>query len=346
LKLQPSKTMILLLLMAITAALALPAFAENNTTLRHTVYYELDGLISIDREIGDPCSTGASKKQIIEGHGYMTKSESVRIANHIMAIDDEIEWTTAPDAIRNLAVMTTLELCARPMSTAAFSYGEIPINYFIYDKELSLEDEGDLYAPQLKYIDNWNRIYDLYQLTGDKRLKELLSLSFDRENEKLYYREFEYLVNEGDIISPYNPLIQEGLLVARPKTDQVWSVKMETEPGHTSIYEADFIAAYGPGPLDREEIYGKDYMWWFDDLEKGGIGRGDRYVGNYFEIDQYILNPSGETRRYISMSSPFSMTFLEEEMNVEGFTEVKEDFELDNLEAGPDAITLAWYELF
>ncbi len=343
-QLQSKYYLLLFLLIAIISILAMPALAEDKTTFRHTAHYEMDGFIRIDREIGDPCRTGAVKTQRIRGYGQMTKSESVRIADHIMTIDDEMEWTTAPDAVRNLSVTTTLELCARPISTAAFSYGEIPVNYFVYDKEFG---EDFVPAPNLRYIDDWSGILELYRLTGDERLEELLSLSFDGENERLYYKDFEYLVNEGDIISPYHPLIQERFLNVRPRTSQIWSVRTDTEPGHSGIYEADFIAAYGPGPLDNEEIHGKDYMWWFDHREEDGVGRGDRYVGNYFEIDQYILNVSGDTRRFISMSSPFSMAILEDDFTLEGgYTEIKEDFFMDNLEAGPDAITLAWHELF
>lgn len=277
----------------------------------------------------------------------MTKSETIRIADHIMTVEDEMEWTTAPDAVRNLSITTTLELCARPMSTAAFSYGEIPVNYFVYDRELSIPDEGLFYAPDLMYIDDWSSIFELYQLTRDRRLRDLLSLSFDRSKERLYYTEFEYLINRGEIISPYHPLVQERLLDVNRKTRQVWSVRTDTEPGHSGIYETDFIAAYGPGPLDNERIYGKDYMWWFDDLEEDGIGRGDRYVGNYFDIEHYLLNTSGDTRRFISMSSPFLKAILEDDFTLEGgYTEIEEDFFMDNLEAGPDAITFAWHELF
>ncbi len=276
----------------------------------------------------------------------MTKSEQVRIADHIMAVDDEMEWTTAPDAVRNLSVTTTLELCARPISAAAQNYGRIPVREFVYDAEIA-NPQSDFYVQGLQYIDNWDTLRKLYELTGEVRLRDLLGYETLREDKKAYYTEYEYLIKAGEIISPYHPLFKENILDYNRKTSQVWSVRMDTEPGHTSIYEADFIAAYGPGPLDNEEIYGKDYMWWFDDREEDGIGRGERYVGNYFEIDQYILNPSGNTRRYISMSSPFSMAILEDDLTVEGgYTEIKEDFKLDNLEAGPDAITLAWHELF
>ncbi len=271
-------------------ALAIPAVAEGDTRFSHRADYLIDGMIELDKQIGDPCTTGSVKYQTIRGYGRMTKSETLDIAPHIMAVEDTMDWTTAEDAVRNLEVTNTIELCARPLSAAAEAY-----------------------------------------------------------------RSDEYDIEEGDIISPYHPLVVDGLLDIRSKTSQVWANAASPNPGHEGSYAADFIAAYGPGPREEAGVIGEfdeiiffdeDYMWWFDDFKEDGIDRGDRYVGNYFEIDQYLYTSDGETRRFISMSSPFSTALLEEEMEVIGMTEVTETFSMDNLEPGPDAITLAWYELF
>ncbi len=267
-----------LLIFLLLFALALPVLAEG-TRFSHTADYFMDGYIEIDKDIGDPCTTGASKNQTIRGYGQMTKSETLDIAPHIMALEDEIDWVTAEDAVRNLEVTSTIRLCARPLSAAAEVY----------------EDE-------------------------------------------------DYDIDAGDIISPYHPLVVAGLLNVTGKTQQIWGSSISANPGHVGSYASGFIAAYGPGPY--EPGYLEDYVWAYDEETNTAADYGDRYVGNYFDIDQYIYTSDGESRRYISISSPFSYALTEELMEVIGMAEVTDEFYMDNLEPGPDAITLAWYELF
>lgn len=274
-------------------AMTAPVIAQDDTRIDHSIRYQLDGLISIDRELGHACTTGAVKRQTVMGYGEFNKTENVRIAPHIITVDEVSEWTTAVDAIRNLAVTTTFDLCARPKSTAAFTY----------------EDPDG-----------------------------------------------EYVINAGDVINPYHPLVVSGDLGVIDLTSQLWAASITPNPGQVAGYQSDFIAAYGPGPY--EEIYGQiddfgfitfyddDFRWWFDPGEKDGISRGDYYVGNYFEIDQYAYTSGGEMTRFISISSPFSGALLIDDMAVVGRAEVRESFEMDNLKPGPKAITLAWHELF
>lgn len=273
----------------ILSILAAPAIAQDMERFRHDIQYLLDGRITIDRQVGYPCTTGAVKRQTVRGFGEMTKSESVRVAPHIMSIVEEADWRTADDALRNLSVVTTIDLCARAMSTAASVY------------------EGD-----------------------------------------------DFVIEEGDIIPRYHPLVVDGTIPVRSMTRQIWSTAVSSNPGEIGSYNVDFRAAYGPGPY--EEMYGQldalgfrhfyedDFRWWFDD--DGKIDRGDYYVGNYFEIDQYAYTSDGEMSRFISMSSPFTGAYMVEDMRVTGMSEVRESFTMDNIDPGPKAITLAWYELF
>lgn len=289
----------LLITVLIVAVLAAPVIAQTgNPTLdregerfSHTIQFKVGGKITIDRKLGQACTSGAVKTQAVRGYGEMERTESVRIAPHIINIDEVTDWSTAEDAVQNLAVSTTIDLCARAMSTA-------------------------------------NQVYD----------------------------EGDYNIQENDVIHTYHPLVVDGTISADRKTDQIWATFVSANPGEEGSHHSDFIAAYGPGPY--EEMYGEmdelgevtfyddDYRWWFDSSEDDGIDRGDYYVGNYFEIDQYAYTSDGELSRYISMSSPFSGALLEEELEVTGMAEVRESFEMDNLEGGPKAITLAWYDLF
>ncbi len=295
------KRIFLLVILTLTLLLSLfaaPAIAEDER-FSHTIQYNISGRISIDRELGHACTTGAVKKQQVRGFGEMTKTENVRIASNIITVDEKTDWSTASDALRNLAVTTTIELCNRPMSTAAQTYSE-----------------------------------------GD------------------------YDIKIGDIIHTYHPLVVSGDFVVSPATDQIWATYISPNPGEEGSYHSNFIAAYGPGPyeaaygyLDRDRaiaFYDEEYLWEFDlgvilqqrDDGKKGYDRGDFYVGNYFEIDQYAYTSGGEFARMISMSSPFTGALLEEELFVLGMAEVRESFEMHNLKAGKDAITLRWYELF
>jgi len=273
----PLLPLVFILLLLLTLSLPVPV---EGTRFSHTAHYEVGGLIDLDKQIGDPCDTGAYKTQTVKGYGEMTKSEEIDIAPNIMAVDDEMNWFTAEDAIRNLEVTATIELCARPLSAAA-------------------------------------EVYD----------------------------DYDYAIDEGDIISPYHPLVVDGKLDVTSKTTQTWGIYVTTDQGEEGAYVTDFIAAYGPGPYD-EDFHDGLYSWEYDREKNDADDYGDRYVGNYFDIDSELYTSGGVTRRYISMSSPFSYAVLDEQLDVVGMTEITETFSMDNLEPGPDAITLAWHELF
>ena len=175
-----------------------------------------------------------------------------------------------------------------------------------------------------------------------------MSVATDSYAAGYVYNEDDYEIKRGDIISPYHPLVVDGIIDVIPMTRQVWVTMLSTNPGHRGAFNNDFIAAYGPGPYEEdseEEIHDADYRWWFIDDDLDEVDRGDYYVGNYFEIDQYTLTTSGDTRRFISISSPFYNTFLEEELSVlSGMAEIRDHFSYYNLEPGPEARTLVWHE--
>ncbi len=288
---RPYLILIFITLMLLT--IAVPAIAQEDFDIRHSIRMFADGQITIDRELGHACTTGAVKTQTVRGFGQMTRIEEVRIAPHIITVDEQTDWTTAVDAIINLSVTTTIDLCARPKSVAAHTYED---------------PEGN------------------------------------------------FVINEGDVISPYHPLVVSGDVAVIGMTSQTWGAFVSANPGEQGSYHSDFIAAYGPGPIEERfgqidelgevTFFDEEFRWWFDDSKRGGIDRGDRYVGNYFEIDQYAFTSGGEMRRFIDISSPFSHGILVDIMEVTGRAEVRESFELDNLEPGPRARRLTWYELY
>ncbi len=298
--------LILLFILAITG----PALANDDLPrFDYTATYDVEGKIRFERVTGHGCSTGAEKTQTIEGYGHLQKYEDVSISKNIIRNEEITEWTVPEDAIDGLVVTTIIDLCARPMSTAAHDY---------------IEDT------------------------------DLLFKGIDEATAEFVYA--EYGITEGDIINPYHPLVVDGTIEVNPMTDQVWAAQIATDQGHSGIYEQEFVAAYGPGPyhpragddfswsLDKSKK-GVD-LWWHSDKKEFGIDYGDRYVGNYFEIDQYTHTTSGLTRRLISMSNPFDNLYLHEEYEVTGMSEVEEAFTMEILPPGPDAITLEWYDMF
>ena len=298
---------VLLIAVMLLAVLAAPAVADDDNSVYdphanrfdHSIQFNIGGRITIDREFGHACTTGAVKRQRIRGFGDMTRTEEVRIAGNIIAINEKTDWTTAADAIGNLTVTTTIELCHRPMSTTAAVYTD-----------------------------------------GDD--------------------EFE----AGTVIPTYDPRVVSGDIEVNTATRQIWAASVSTNPGEEGSYHSDFIAAYGPGPYEEAfgaldpmgEVffYDEEFMWEYEpgipyydrDHRTRGYERGDYYVGNYFEIDQYAYTSGGEMARFISMSSPFTNTVYIEDMIITGMARIRESFEMHNLEGGPKATTLAWYDLF
>ena len=164
-----------------------------------------------------------------------------------------------------------------------------------------------------------------------------------------------YNIRRGDIVNPYILPVVEGLVAVNSMTGQDWFTRITTDPGNSGLYEMEFFAAYGPGPHEESGVltdagilyfYDEEYMWRFDDTREDGIHRGKKYVGNYFHIKQHAMTQDGRLVRRFSMSDPFSGNYYVEELDVTGQASVRETFEVDILEAGRDAITLKWHDVF
>jgi len=106
----------------ILLCIAASVIAQSDEKFSHTVYYDIGGRIFIDRELGQTCNTGAVKRQTIIGFGEVRKAETVKIAANIMTVDETLDWNVPADALGNLRVTSTIQLCSRPMSTVAEVY--------------------------------------------------------------------------------------------------------------------------------------------------------------------------------------------------------------------------------
>jgi len=108
-----------------------------------------------------------------------------------------------------------------------------------------------------------------------------------------------------------------------PLTSQIWAVSVSADPGEVGSLNMNFQAAHGP----------------YENVDD------DDYVGDYFNIEQQSYVSSGETKRYIDISSPYSHAYLSEDMTVIGMASVQESFSMENFPAG-SAATVNWWDLF
>jgi hypothetical protein len=327
--------------------------ANSNTFFTYSVHYEIGGYIDIDREIGKKCETGAFMTQTIKGYGEITKTETIQIADYIMAVDQEMDWSVPPGAIENLVVTTTIELCARPMTAVVYDSHPITSATGIYLHPFFINlaypfyfDEKDL-APYKTFlgIDSvTQRDVMLYDVLPDRIIYPLQ-----------VYEIKDYKYRANDIISPYHPLVIDEKIEVKALTKQIWETMVITEPGNIGNYHVDMIAAYGPGPYEARGLIGdlgekyflnEQTMWKFDGRDPSGISRGDRYVGNYFDIQHYANTTSGEMYRLISISDPIHNLLFEDEFTVIGSAEVREAFSMNIIDGGPKAVRFDWWAIF
>ncbi len=135
-------------------------------------------------------------------------------------------------------------------------------------------------------------------------------------------------------------------------TEQIWAVQVEAEQGMSGNLHQDFEAAYGPyenwmtdGIGEDEEVHKDAWGFRWDSDGYVEAERGDDYVGNYFNIDQWARTSDGVTKRYIDISSPWSGAYHSEEFEVIGMAEIEEDFEMMNIAEGEET-TPDWWDLF
>jgi len=105
------KTVALTVAVVFLLSFAAPVFAQDMT---HNAEYKMDGDINLEKQVGHLCNTGAEMKQVIDGEGEMTKVMDTHQVAGRLTVDDDQDWVTAEDAVRNLTVTSAIELCAPP----------------------------------------------------------------------------------------------------------------------------------------------------------------------------------------------------------------------------------------
>lgn len=256
-----------------TFTLCLPVFAffEIPTTgqINYSAEYTFDGTANQKMQAGHLCNTGAEMKQVIRGDGSMTKTIDLMIIRGYLEVNDANDWVTSPDALRNLEVITVIELCAPPKSLftedgAAFASVVAMltgiIHYLLNDVDLD-DDMDDILDNLLvmvfqlpKYYDEqpsppvWSYTSKLFPLNLPGWLVDEISIIID---------ELEDALENGVIVDPVD-VYMVGILVSTlkviigesdildPLNRQIWAVSVSADPGETGTLNQEFKAAEGP----------------------------------------------------------------------------------------------------
>jgi len=345
------KTLAVTVAVVFVLAFAAPVFAQS---MNHNVTYEMDGTIDLEKQVGHLCNTGAEMKQVIEGEGEMTKVMDTAQVQGVLTVSDEQDWITAEDAVRNLTVTSVIELCAPAKHEATaeeFVYGD-EAGWQLLASEDYIPSPHELYETGAQ--DTGLREWALAAHPDAEDQAAILNMS--DEELRAAFADHTFPLEDGD----GNVIAEDARYMTNEYTaltDQIWAAQVEAEPGFSGNLHQDFEAAYGPfgGVIEDPEgavpgnVDGRsgDDFWFFQPDAVGAVGvtAGDDYVGNYFNIDQMARTSQGTVRRYIDISSPWSHAYLYEDMEVVGMAEIEEDFAMDNLAPGEEAVP-EWWDLF
>jgi len=138
------KTLVVALAVLFVLAFATPGLAQYMT---YSQDLKADGDIQLERQAGHLCNTGAQWNQNIDGQGELTKVTSLNMVESKITVGDQNDFVTAIDAVRNLTVTSTIQLCAPPKQ-------EYTITDYIYDDYLGIwvaEDGGSGVVSPLEY---------------------------------------------------------------------------------------------------------------------------------------------------------------------------------------------------
>jgi len=313
-------------------ALATPVFA-----MTHSATYEWDGTVTMERQVGHFCNTGAEQKVAIYGDGKMERSSDATMSKGIVTVEETNDFVTAEDATNNLTVTSVIRLCAPPKTeytTTRYVYGE-EVGWQSYNPVSgAVLDVRDWYDGVIKEEDLIDLAYDAH---GDD--PELLAQVLDGGRDFVKDTKAADADHDADFTETTFSSV----------SDQIWAVQVEAKPGMSGNLHKDFEAAHGDTYWGSdEEFTGASDQWGFVDAANHDgytAVRGTDYVGSYFNIDQHARTSDGILKRFIDISSPWSHAYLMEDFEVEGEVDVEEAFTMTNIAAGED-IEVLWYDLF
>jgi len=319
-------------------ALATPVFA-----MTHSASYEWDGTVTMERQVGHLCNTGAEQKVAIYGDGKMERESDATMSKGVLTVEESNDFVTAEDATNNLTVTSVITLCA-PAKHEKTATGQV------YGEDGWQTYSSETYVPTVAYAypftDDpcyYSWVVDNLKAEGEYDALSAFIAEFDAGdsmNEMTNFLQDEF-GTDSDIFADKTEQFYRQTYDALTK--QIWAVQVEANPGMSGNLHQDFEAAHGP--------YGSEFddsFWFIDDedvVDGYAVSRGEDYVGSYFNIDQHARTSDGILRRFIDISSPFSHAYLMEDFEVEGQVDVEEAFTMTNIAPGVEMEVL-WYDLF
>jgi len=87
--------------------------------LGHTVDYSMDGRVELQKQAGHEYETGARMRQVVTGQGEVSKQAVIEMEEGYLQVEDNQDWVTADDALRDLTITTNVRL----FTPAKYVYG-------------------------------------------------------------------------------------------------------------------------------------------------------------------------------------------------------------------------------
>lgn len=87
--------------------------------LGHSIDYNMDGTVEMQKQAGHEYETGARMRQVISGQGEISKQAIMEMEEGYLQVEDNQDWVTAEGNLRNLTVTTSIRL----FTPAKYVYG-------------------------------------------------------------------------------------------------------------------------------------------------------------------------------------------------------------------------------
>ncbi len=247
--------------------------------------------------------------------------------------------TLAFSTTNSTAFLTTLDLPAVHSFTTIYHE---PSGNDSWRRSVLVEDEtADLLRG---YASGWQSYYHRVASPGRSEtyhtFKGMLKNQAELENEDLD------VLSEPELRElAHREGIEYYFTELTAQTEQVWFASVVVDPGEKGVLVKDIDSSYGTteyifnpdGELwpDRRGYQGPDYGFGFvQDGDGYRIERGIDYPGSYIDLGQVADASKGKVIRFIDISSPYSNSFLREEMIVSGSGKVDEILGNVNIEPG------------
>jgi hypothetical protein len=301
------KTLMVVLVVVFVLALAAPAFAIGS--MNHSGEIKADAeIVKWDKIAGHKCNTGARAEKVVRGVGEMNNVFSLTMVKGKLTVVDNHAFVSRAGTTNPIFVQTRIDLCTPPKYTyTGWQFGlDLPGKTNV-DKGFAVTAPV---SPKAMYLPG--------------------------EDSPRYWM--------GDEWAGTNVVDRAASGNWTALSQQTWYARVEADAGALGVLNQSFDAAYGPftgTAYSSAELVRPVGSWAWSSVTGNPIA-GVAFVGDYFKMTQEAMTPSGKVDRYIDISSPWSGSYLFEDMEMVGLVDVMESFNLINIAAGVDTPRLPW----